>query len=330
MFNNTILDIAIGLVLMYLVLSLMGTVINEAVSTALDVRAKTLQGAITSLLDDKTLQAAFYDHGLVAGTAKATDGRPSYLSGQTFASAIIGSLSDKPLPTIDDIKATLGKMQDTNIRDALLAQVTKSGNDIDKLRNEIANYFDTSMDRVTGVYKRYMKQITLIVGFIIVVVLNADSINVGTAMWNDSSLRAQMIETSRTVLAGGPPAAGQKPVSVSDVTTQLTKLESDLRPLPVGWSLGQLDYARAKWNDGAWTVIWWLIVKLIGLTITAFAISLGAPFWFDMLSKFMNVRGAGAKPDTTSITEVKQPPAATLTIVSQQPGINAGGAAAKP
>jgi hypothetical protein len=30
---------------------------------------------------------------------------------------------------------------------------------------------------------------------------------------------------------------------------------------------------------------------------TGLALSLGAPFWFDTLQKFMNVRGAGKKPD---------------------------------
>ena len=42
------------------------------------------------------------------------------------------------------------------------------------------------------------------------------------------------------------------------------------------------------------------MAKLTGLAITAFAISLGAPFWFDMLSKIMNVRGTGAKPASTT------------------------------
>jgi hypothetical protein len=40
----------------------------------------------------------------------------------------------------------------------------------------------------------------------------------------------------------------------------------------------------------------WLL-KLIGLLLTAVAASLGAPFWFDILNKFMNVRAVGASPD---------------------------------
>lgn len=39
----------------------------------------------------------------------------------------------------------------------------------------------------------------------------------------------------------------------------------------------------------------WLLLcskRLIGFLLTAFAVSLGAPFWFDLLNKFVNIRGA--------------------------------------
>jgi hypothetical protein len=40
---------------------------------------------------------------------------------------------------------------------------------------------------------------------------------------------------------------------------------------------------------------WWN--KLAGLALTAFAASLGAPSWFDLLNRFMNIRSAGKSPD---------------------------------
>jgi hypothetical protein len=38
------------------------------------------------------------------------------------------------------------------------------------------------------------------------------------------------------------------------------------------------------------------LAKLLGLLLTALAISQGAPFWFDLLSKVSNQRGSGAVP----------------------------------
>src|SRR5216117_1812189 len=68
MFQNAFLDIAIGLMLMYLVLSLLCTVINEWIATRLNLRAVGLQAALKALLDDESLRTAFFEHGLIAGT----------------------------------------------------------------------------------------------------------------------------------------------------------------------------------------------------------------------------------------------------------------------
>lgn len=319
MFNNAALDIAIGLVLMFLVLSLLGTVVNEFISTAISLRARTLKGALQTLLDDPRLHAAFYNNGLIDG-AKQAAGDPSYLNGQTFALAVLGSLSpDTPLPGFDEIKKAINDLKvDSNIRDALLAQVGKADGDTTRLRNEIANYFDSTMDRVSGVYKRYLKWISLAVGFVIVIALNADSIKVGTALWKDTSLRAQIAANAQTFVTAGIPDTSVKSISPTALGQQLTTLENNIRPLPIGLTARSFDNMTKDFIFSA-AGLWWFITKLAGLIITAFAISLGAPFWFDMLSKFMNVRGTGARPDATKITEVNQPPAAMLTITTQQP-----------
>ena len=35
----------------------------------------------------------------------------------------------------------------------------------------------------------------------------------------------------------------------------------------------------------------------LGWLITAFAVSMGAPFWFDLLNKFVNIRASGKAPE---------------------------------
>ena len=39
-----------------------------------------------------------------------------------------------------------------------------------------------------------------------------------------------------------------------------------------------------------------ILAKLFGLALTIGAVMLGAPFWFDLLSKIMRVRSTGAPP----------------------------------
>jgi hypothetical protein len=283
--SNAILDIAIGLVLMYLVLSLIGTVVNEFIATLSQVRASTLKTAVAKILDNSMLLADFYNHGLIDSMNKAAvSDHASYFSGQTFAMAVLGSLDPtKPIPGIADAKSAIENMPDCNIRDVLLAQLAAANGNLDALRTGIASYFDDAMDRVSGVYKQYLKWISLCVGLFIVALLNADSIAVGTSLWKDASLRAQMVESAKSVLASSPSEACKD----TDIAKKLNCLEHEIRPLPLGW------YA---WPDSSWQWFW----KIIGLFLSALAVSLGAPFWFDLLSKFVNIRGSGPPPERTT------------------------------
>jgi hypothetical protein len=290
--NNAALDVAIALVLMYLLISIMVTVVNEMLATAMKLRASTLRSALENIIDNPSLRQDFYNHGLIAGTEDALKGQHvSYLSGQTFALAILGSLDPtKPIPGFADAKSAIETMPDTNIRDALLAQLTLADNDLQKLRDGIAGWFDSAMDRVGGAYKRNMKWISLAVGLAITLILGADTIQVGRAIWVDSTLRAQIVQAAAGVQASYDPKA----VSNKPLFDKLKGDDDNIRALPIGW---QNLPDQLTWSSG---VTW--LVKFIGLILTALAVSLGAPFWFDLLSKFMNVRGTGQRPPRSNQT----------------------------
>ena len=84
-------------------------------------------------------------------------------------------------------------MPDCNIRDVLLAQIVAANGDLDKLRTGVATWFDSAMDRVGGVYKQDMKYISVIVGILLAIAFNADSVSVTRALWQDPELRAEMV-----------------------------------------------------------------------------------------------------------------------------------------
>lgn len=354
---NAAMDVAISLIMMYLVLSLIVTVVNEALATGADLRASNLRDAIDSLIDSATLKNDFYAHGLINSVNEAVDSdasrlanglsaicrwliraprntgpHVSYLSGQTFAQALLASVdTTKDLPTYADIKSAVQTLPDTDIRDALLAHMSLAEGDLQKLRNNVAAWFDSAMDRVSGLYKRHLKQISFVVGVIVVLMANADTVKVTRVLWHDPELRAGMVEAANKLIAsppqlsgagadtanpqpaaatGGAPAspppsstnagpAGQ-PNSGNPVDQTLSKLktyEDTLRPLPLGWSVNLSTLPR-----GAGPFAFLLAAKFLGLVLTAIAVSLGAPFWFDLLSMFMHVRGAGEKPKKKKMT----------------------------
>ena len=89
-------------------------------------------------------------------------------------------------------------------------------------------------------------------------------------LWRNDALRTQ-------IAAQAQAAAREGDVSTLEATT-MKSLES----FPIGWGEGE-----GGWLD-------WL-KRIFGWLITTAAVSLGAPFWFDLLGKVANLRGAGGQ-----------------------------------
>lgn len=306
--------VAIGIVFLYLMLSLMCTVINEIVATVLKTRATFLAATIREIIDDPAVLAAFYSNGLISTSQAAANGpasggapqttpkdtkHPSYFDAKNVAMAILASLSaadraaptQAGFPTMAAIEKLVGDMPDSALRGVLAASIATSQGELENLRDNIATWFDTAMDRLSGAYKRRTKLISIIVGFVLAAAVNADTYVVGKALWNDDTLRNQIVSTAGDVLKDGKPSGCTETDSGRQVGCLVDKLKTQdamLRPLPLGWSRDDLP------KDGGWPVF--ILGKLLAFIWTGLALSLGAPFWFDMLQNVMNLRGAGPNP----------------------------------
>ena len=351
------LDIAAGLVLMYLVLSLLCTNLNEFIASFFRLRANTLQAAMQQLIDDPDLKTLFDNHGLIDGSRVAAAGGqkqrtaqppaataavaaaiakppafiallnpvqaalpkvqgalshwwnatsrsyPSYLSGRNVALALMGSLDPaKPVLDMDGIKAAVGALPDSNIRDALLASIVEADGKIEKFRDSVATWFDGSMDRLSGAYKRNLQLISLAVGLLVAVAFNADTLKVGNALWHDRSL-SQAIAQSAPAFVKVHCATqdclntGASTATLKSAVDSFNGLENNLRGFAIGWTASERVFVctteKGQTLD-CHTIAW--LWKIAGLLITAIALSLGAPFWFDLLQKIMNFRATGAEP----------------------------------
>jgi hypothetical protein len=285
--SGSVIGVAVGLTLMYLMLSLIGTILNEFAAMIVQLRSTTLQAALIKILDDPTLRKNFYDNGLIASANDAVGRHVSYLSSKDFAMTVLSSLDPtKPIPLLADIKQSVEVMPDTNIRDVLLASIATAGDDIEKLRDSVATWFDSAMDRVSGSYKRYLKYISFALGIVIAVAFNADSVYVGKVLWQDTDLRTQMVKIAAGLDKTSPPSSESATTDVVALNAAFEKAETALKPLPIGW--GQPDSGQTTFTDWCLRIAGWLI--------TGLAVSLGAPFWFDVLTKFMTLRGTGDKP----------------------------------
>lgn len=291
---NAAMDVVIGLGLMFLCLSLLCTTINELLASLLSWRARSLAAQIARLIDDPGLRSAFYDNGLVRSAHSiplfgGASEHPSYLAGADFAMALLASLdTSKPLPGFDDVRQAVTRLPPSAIRDSLLCHVSSAQNSLDRLRNNIAMGYDNAMDRLAGAYQRRLKAVSFVVGLLLSLTLNADSILVSNVLWHDSAIRQETVGlASNLALRTG----AQDPVNIKlfPLLADIKSADEALRPLPLGWQ---------PEPPGALNALW-MLKKMLGIVLTALALTLGAPFWFDMLSKLINLRGTGRKPERT-------------------------------
>ena len=286
MFGSSIIDVAIGLTLVFLLTGVLCTAVMEAISSFLALRSRTLEDGLRHFLDDPKgagLAAELYKHVQISGLSGA--GKPSYIPAENFARALLDILfphaaSDLP-PTLDEARKIAQKMPKGRVQDFVLTLIAESGNDVGKIRVGIERWFNAGMERIGGIYKRKTQWIILLVALLTCLVANIDAIQIGNRLNSNSVLRSQLVAVADKTVS--------KPAGEATNPAGLAASASDLKALDLnlGWS------GESPGKDPST----WAFRKALGLLIAALAASLGAPFWFDVLSKFINLRSAGAKPE---------------------------------
>jgi hypothetical protein len=316
MFGSAILEVAIGLVFVYLLMSLICSAVNEIIEAKLKNRATDLEKGIRTLLmeqDGKGMVQQLYEHpfidGLFSGkydpkpitrsTYLRSTNTPSYIPAASFAGALIDIVIDpsgkapstSPL-TIDALQKAVNSMEgNLTVKRALSSFVAAAGNDVNKVRAGIEAWFDSSMERVGGWYKRRIQWILLALGLAISIALNVNTLTIAQHLWLDPQLRSMVVAEASNQQQEG---TNEGKSAEDRLVANRTALES--LGLPIGWS-------GCDWGEKAatgWGVVYLGMWHLLGWLLTAAAISFGAPFWFDLLSKFLSIRST-VKP------QVKRP-----------------------
>jgi hypothetical protein len=322
MLNYPALDVAIGLSFVFFVLALVCSGINEAIASSLRWRAQDLERGLWELLRDpertgKEATAALeglkkhplvapmlYPKNKVAGqaapieqtpsghlkTTSKTD-FPSYIPSRTFAAALLGLEQAAVVTRGVDVRTGMRKLGDSieaipskPVQQALTALLTNAQGDAVAFRHSVEQWYDDQMERVSGWYRRRIQKVLWILAFVLALALNADALQIGKRLWVDPSQRAAIVAQAQN--------AGSKTNGQGSPADALGSLS-----IPLGWHL-----ASSRHDPQGFpfyeqpSSVWAVAAKLLGLLLTTVAISFGAPFWFDTLSKLGRLRNSGAPP----------------------------------
>src|SRR6185437_9940047 len=80
---------------------------------------------------------------------------------------------------------------------ALIALIDAAGDDAAKARQNIEDWFNASMDRVSGWYKRRAQVFIFIIGFFVAISVNADSVIIAKRLATDRSLREALVSAAQ-------------------------------------------------------------------------------------------------------------------------------------
>jgi len=351
-----------------------------------------------------------------------TEKGPQYISSQTFADVLIDLIANQhlhqqsalpekdekgfakldaegkkifvltspesTLPLHERFQASLKNLHPSPFTDILKGFSDKAGADQEKLKRLIAEWFDTYMERVSGWYKNKQRSKVLVIGFIVAIGLNIDSLHLLKVIAMDDTLRANLVATGEqiakeyaatndsirqttaaqlrffqkadSVMKSAPntttaqssavtPAQKDVPKEIKELEKLLIRADSASKKyrdqkdeilgiaadlsLPIGWNREMAPWSWCKrevggnsqtstetdrhtknyWQEGGMTghqgllayeqernagTSFWVILKyVLGILITAVSLSFGAPFWFDVLARVVNIRRSGTKPE---------------------------------
>jgi hypothetical protein len=302
------LDVVVGLVFVFFLMSVVCSALNEALSAIFGWRAKTLEEAIRGLVGDPELQGEakdlatqVLDHWRIAQlsdpkTRSAKRRKPSYIPPRAFSLAVTQTLAHKAAPPDDDDRGPTPWQQDdakvlTRVqlgidelplgpaRAGLQTAAHHASDEVEQFRRNLEAGFDDTMERASGWYKRKVQLVIAVIAAVVAIGFNVDAVHVGTRLWND--------QVTRTAVADQAVRQTSTAQGAADAAERVQQLQ-----LPVGWGAGNAPTDVVSW-----------LSHVPGWIITITALSAGAPFWFDVLSRLARLRATGLPAQPRSLSD---------------------------
>ncbi len=236
---------------------------------------------------------------------------PSYIPGPSFAAGLLEVVESYANPraggapgSLDRLRLAVEGVPNAAVRNTVRAAIVAGAGDPARVRAQIELWYASAMDRVSGRYRRETQALILLGSLAVALVLNINTITIFQGLAEKSILRAAVADRAALVLAGKDPdhlAADPSHAPDSAIAAGVGVVRR--AGLPIGWdpdsyaAIQRLETQSVN-IGGRRVALGWPIV-ILGWLMTGFAVSLGAPFWFDVLNKIMIVR-ATVKPSEKS------------------------------
>jgi hypothetical protein len=294
---SQVFEVVIGLVLVYYVLGSIVSWVTKIILQLQETRGKVLEEYLRRIAGDKTvdlielpqmkaLQTIRYKTPLSVFSsttiAKKIEKVPVAMLVDAFFD--LTGLTGRPDVDATQLKKIIGALPESEGKHAMLKWVDQGVTDINTLRTRVNSYFTGLLDQAAAGFKSHARSYVISFSIILTLVLGTDSIQLAKDLWNNAELR--------TLTTGQAQIIAEKDGETLDSQAILNALDQ-FSIVRFGW--WQLEGVLPA---GAGTLEWvgFILLKLVGLCITAVAVSQGSSFWYDLLKK---ATALPVKPETS-------------------------------
>ncbi|MCP5245817.1 MAG: hypothetical protein H6937_07665 [Burkholderiales bacterium] len=262
-------------------------------------------------ISEAQLTHSLYKHPLINTLSPPGSSRPSYISPSTFSTALVQVLSSNGSPEslrqkLSDRTLPLGQL--------LGPMLDEANDDLEKFKSKVENHFNAVMDRVGGWYKRRTQMIMFILGLLLAALFNVDSIYIAQQLQRNPAQVDELVQVAEKLSYKANEFEMRRTQAIDQMsTTQKVNADDSSKTiedeflqevksinlkidefrhlgLPIGWNISeQSSSLLLLQQDTRFFLLGWLLTALAG--------TLGAPFWFDAISKLFTIRGSGKRPE---------------------------------
>lgn len=209
--ESRVIEMAIGLVFVFLLASLMVTTIQEALSSWRDWRAKNLREAIFSMMgDQEDMRNKLFEHPLLVSLFPTGKSGPSYIPADVFSTVLLDTLfkagkaggvpeprSASPVEFVNSLKKVVG--QDSQF-DFVLQNLESLARGVESdwvaFEQRIEAWFNHTAERSIGWFKRNALLWSFIIGLGVAAVCNINTLAIAQALWTDPVIRKQVADAA--------------------------------------------------------------------------------------------------------------------------------------
>ena len=314
------LEVILGMMFTFMVLSLLGTTVNELISSWRGWRGFFLEEGLKRLLkfeDNPNVYKKFTDNEFYKQLRQhkaplRVSRAPEWLSSKNFVSILVNTLkkSETAVVKVDEMINDLPT--DSKLRKVLEQFRSEGYEDVETFKGRLQNWFDDVMDHSSAWYKRHLQMVTIFVGLSVAAVINADTFEIYNNLANNATARQSLSKMAEAFIASNNtlpiPSAPADSLTLTEIKTELTKFTNSeeyakiSNVLGLGWQSVDLHISPSAW-----------LKRILGWFVTALAISLGAPFWFSALKKVVSI----SSPESSS----SSPPQIVINNAGKEPKV---------